>query len=45
MMENVETALDKYDASKDNDIHKHTILDSKDEASNAIFDFIEEAVE
>ena len=38
MMENVESAHDKYDLSKDLDITKHDILDSKDEARHAIFD-------
>ena len=38
LVNNVESALDKYDVSKDNDIHKHTMIDARDEARHAIFD-------
>jgi nuclear GTP-binding protein len=38
MMEVVEVAHDRYDVTKDADIHKHDMIDSKDEARHAIFD-------
>lgn len=38
LMQNVETALDNYDASKDHDLQKQVIVDAKEEARHSIFE-------